>query len=303
MLKMTEIWCFWCRTRAEKDNFRELKCAIKNTKKKTNLVENPPGSWETSSFSTCFFSYMIPLPLLSQHLYYSFLAIWGAQSVADLSTWLSAKADALSYVAIDSMPSSEPTRTVFRPPTGEALLTAPPPPRARGSSQPRSSTTPTKKCTYCARPHWSDECRTYASLADRRKRLKDSWQVHHLSPPQSFIHRVQVNQTLSATTARGTMASIIAACVLDNASQHMERLPRQNERPKRQPLRRPQVPLSSRQNQHPSSLRMRKSWCKRQQPTSATWTHLLHVQELPASFSTLAANGLTSQPTSLNSCN
>ena len=47
-----------------------------------------------------------------------------------------------------------------------------PPPRARGSSQPRSSTTPTKKCTYCARPHWSDECRTYASLADRRKRLQ-----------------------------------------------------------------------------------------------------------------------------------
>ena len=93
-------------------------------------------------------------------------------TVADLSTWLSAKAEALSYVAIDSMPSSEPTKTAFRPPTGEALLTAPPPPRARGSSQPRSSTTPTKKCTYCARPHWSDECRTYASLADRRKRLQ-----------------------------------------------------------------------------------------------------------------------------------
>ena len=95
-------------------------------------------------------------------------------TVADLSTWLSAKAEALSYVAIDSMPSSEPTKTAFRPPTGEALLTAPPPPRARGSSQSRSqaSTTPTKKCTYCARPHWSDECRTYASLADRRKRLQ-----------------------------------------------------------------------------------------------------------------------------------
>ena len=47
MLKMTEIWCFWCRTRAEKKkrkhNFRELKCAIKYTKKKTILVENPPG--------------------------------------------------------------------------------------------------------------------------------------------------------------------------------------------------------------------------------------------------------------------
>ena len=43
-------------------------------------------------------------------------------TVADLSTWLSAKAEALSYVAIDSMPSSEPTKTAFRPPTGEALL-------------------------------------------------------------------------------------------------------------------------------------------------------------------------------------
>ena len=57
MLNMTEIWCFWCRLRAEKHNFRELKCAIENTKKKTKLVENPPGSWETPSFSTCFFSY------------------------------------------------------------------------------------------------------------------------------------------------------------------------------------------------------------------------------------------------------
>ena len=34
MLKMTEIWCFWCRTRDEKHNFR-LKCAIKYAKKKT----------------------------------------------------------------------------------------------------------------------------------------------------------------------------------------------------------------------------------------------------------------------------
>ena len=119
----------------------------------------------------------------------------------------------------------------------------------------------------------------------------------------TITHPPSAGQPDAATTARGTMASIIAACVLDSASQHMERLPRQNERPKLQPLRRPQVPLSSWQNQHPSSLRMRKSSCKRQQQTSATRTHLLHVQESPASFSTLAAIGLTSRPTSLNSCN
>ena len=104
-------------------------------------------------------------------------------TLADLSTWLSAKADAMSYVANDSMASSDrdPPKTAFRPPTGEALLTAPPPPRARGLSQPRSTTTSTKNCTYCGRPHWSDECRTCASLADRRKRLQTLGKMHRLS--------------------------------------------------------------------------------------------------------------------------
>ena len=39
MLKMTEIWCFWCRTKAEKHNFRQLKCAMKYTIGKTTLLK------------------------------------------------------------------------------------------------------------------------------------------------------------------------------------------------------------------------------------------------------------------------
>ena len=162
-------------------------------------------------------------------------------TLADRSTWLSAKADAMSYVANDSMSSSnrDPPKTAFRPPTGEALLTAPPPPRARGSSQPRSTTTRTKKCTYCGRPHWSDECRTYASLADRRKRLQTLGKC-----------TVCLNQNHTTTECRSTRRCYY--CKGDHGKHHSSLCPQQRQpahgatsQPKRTPETSAAAPAAS----------------------------------------------------------
>ena len=92
---------------------------------------------------------------------------WGEQvtqdpnriTLADFSTWLSAKAEALSYVISETADS--PPR-----PTAEALLATP---QARSSQQHRSRQPP--KCAFCSYQHWSNECKKYTTVTTRQAQL------------------------------------------------------------------------------------------------------------------------------------
>ena len=89
---------------------------------------------------------------------------WGEQvthdpnriTLADFSTWLSAKAKALSYVISETADS--PPR-----PTAEALLATP---QARSSQQHRSRQPP--RCAFCFHQHWSNECKKYTTVTTRQ---------------------------------------------------------------------------------------------------------------------------------------
>ena len=92
---------------------------------------------------------------------------WGEQvtqdpnriTLADFSTWPSAKAEALSYVISETADS--PPR-----PTAEALLATP---QARPSQQHCSRQPP--KCAFCSHQHWSNECKKYTTVTTRQAQL------------------------------------------------------------------------------------------------------------------------------------
>ena len=94
-------------------------------------------------------------------------------NLANFSTWLTSKATALSYVMSTRPTTGTSPSSLPRHSTSEALLATSTPQVAHrhSSTRQQQQKKPQRKCTYCGQQHWSDECRTYASLVDRRNRL------------------------------------------------------------------------------------------------------------------------------------
>ena len=96
---------------------------------------------------------------------------WTVQNLRDLlNNLVSAKESAEQFNHFSSLTKTPPVsnsqqsrKTPFRPST-EALAST-----ERNQSNPKRAA---KKCVYCEKEHWSDECRTYKTIPERKNRIK-----------------------------------------------------------------------------------------------------------------------------------